>query len=142
MDLAAELSGLYEDKVKSVDQTRLRDSTPSADTQLIRRSFLQRVWKEIRDLSLEHRKALLLNLNDSAGGDIRLFDALGIASIRQIAEALEMPAIEFASLWKELPLDDARIAQLLGISRLDVSNRRSAARKRLTRRLQEAEREN
>jgi RNA polymerase sigma factor (sigma-70 family) len=141
VDLAAELSGALEDKFRPAERTRLRDSTPPADAQLIRRSFLQRVWKEIRELSLEHRKALLLNLNDSAGGDIRLFDALGIASIRQIAEVLEMPPIEFAALWKELPLNDARIAELLGITRLDVSNRRSAARKRLTRRLREADRD-
>jgi DNA-directed RNA polymerase specialized sigma24 family protein len=70
-----------------------------------------------------------------------LFDSLGIASVRQIAGALNMEAIELAELWNQLPLDDARIAQLLGISRQDVANRRSAARKRLARRMQEAERE-
>jgi hypothetical protein len=117
----------------------LQDSGPAADTQLIHRNYIRRVWKEIGALPLEHRKALLLNLNDSAGGDIRLFDSLGIASIRQIAAVLEMDPMEFAQLWNDLPLDDARLAKLLGIGRQDVANRRSTARKRLARRLQEAE---
>ena len=81
----------------------------------------------------------MLNLNDSAGGDIQLFDFLGIATIPQIAAALEMDPMEFAVLWKELPLDDARIARGLGVSRQDVANRRSSARKRLARRMQERE---
>jgi RNA polymerase sigma factor (sigma-70 family) len=147
VDLAAELSGWKEERVYSLDGgrshrgERLHDSSPDADVQLICRNYIQRLWKEIRELPGEHRKALLLNLNDSAGGDIRLFDSLGVASVRQIAEALDMDALAFAELWKELPLDDARIAQLLGVSRQDVANRRSSARKRLARRLQEAERE-
>jgi RNA polymerase sigma factor (sigma-70 family) len=138
VDLAAELSGLAAERVKPIHEVVLRDDRPAADQQLIQRNYIQRVWKEIRELPLEHRRALLLNLNDAAGGDIRLFEAVGVASVRQIAETLEMDSLEFAALWKELPLDDTRIAQLLGISRLDVSNRRSAARKRLARRMQES----
>jgi hypothetical protein len=149
VDLAAELSGLQEERVHSFDEgsdqriqpAELRQRACAADTQLIHRNYLERLWKEIRDLPAEHRKALLLNLNDSAGGDIRLLDSLGIASVRQIAEAVDMEAMEFAELWKDLPLDDTRIAHLLGISRQDVANRRSSARKRLVRRMQEAERE-
>jgi predicted DNA-binding protein (UPF0251 family) len=57
--------------------------------------------------------------------------------VRQIAAALEMSPAEFAELWKDLPLDDARIALELGISRQDVANRRSAARKRLARCMKE-----
>lgn len=148
VDLAAELSGVQDERVQCLDEgpgghswQALSDPGQAADTKLIHRSYLQRLWKEICELPAEHRKALLLNLNDSAGGDIRLFDSLGIASVRQIAGALNMEAIELAELWNGLPLDDARIAQLLGISRQDVANRRSAARKRLARRMPEAERE-
>ena len=140
VDAAAELSGLQEERHQPLEEP-MQDSVPSADTRLIHRSYVERVWKEIGGLPLEHRRALLLNLNDSAGGDIRLFDSLGIASVRQIAALLEMDALAFAELWKDLPLDDARLAQLLGISRQDVANRRSTARKRLVRRLQEVQRE-
>jgi len=140
MEAAAECSGVKESRPRSLDeQTRekLVDDCPMSDARLIGRAYMHRLWYEIRQLPVEHRKALLLNLNDSAGGDIQLFDWLGIASIREIALALEMDPDVFAELWKELPLDDARIARELGISRQDVVNRRSSARKRLARRMKE-----
>jgi DNA-directed RNA polymerase specialized sigma24 family protein len=140
VDAAAELAGVQDEGIRSLEQAApsLQASDPAMDTLLIRRHYIRVVWKEITALPLEHRRALLLNLNDSAGGDIRLFERLGIASVRQIASVVEMDAMEFAGFWKDLPLDDNRLAQILGISRQDVANRRSTARKRLARRLQEA----
>ena len=80
--------------------------------------------------------ALLLNLKDATGrGCIGLFPASGIASIRHLAAAVEIGAEEFAALWNDLPLDDARIAQLLDLTRQQVINLRKSARERLTRRL-------
>ncbi|HTS62784.1 MAG TPA: hypothetical protein VMH28_12225 [Candidatus Acidoferrales bacterium] len=137
VDAAADLCGVQDERAEPADEPR--DSAPAADARLVQRNYVRLVWKEIGGLPLEHRRALLLNLNDSAGGDIRLFDSLGIASVRQIAAVLEMDPLEFARLWSDLPLDDSRLAALLGISRQDVANRRSTARKRLARRLQEAE---
>lgn len=139
VDRAAELSGVDEERTQPL--VELRDKAPAIDAQLVQRNYIRTVWREIGTLPLEHRRALLLNLNDAAGGDIRLFDALGIASVRQIAVVLEMDPLEFARLWNDLPLDDAQLAQFLGISRQNVANRRSTARKRLVRRLEEAERE-
>jgi uncharacterized protein len=55
--------------------------------------------------------------------------------IREIANALELPHLEFAELWRDLPLHDARIAQLLGVQRQNVINMRRSARARLMRRL-------
>jgi DNA-directed RNA polymerase specialized sigma24 family protein len=137
VDAAADLCGIQDDRVQPASEPH--STTPAVDDQLVHRNYIRLVWKEIAALPLEHRRALLLNLNDSAGGDIRLFDALGIASVRQIAAVLEMEPLEFARLWNDLPLDDARLADFLGISRQDVANRRSTARKRLARRLQEAQ---
>jgi DNA-directed RNA polymerase specialized sigma24 family protein len=137
VDAAADWSGAREGPAPSLEH--LPDPGPSADTRLVDRNYIRRLWDEICQLSLEHRKALLLNLSDSAGGDIQLFDWLGIAGIAQIARTLEMDPLKFAELWKELPLDDMRIAQELGLSRQDVVNRRSAARKRLIRRMKELE---
>lgn len=148
VDVAAEWSGTREARVRSLDEDRgecagrweqLVERRPGADAQLIGRRYLQRLWTEICQLPLEHRKALLLNLNDSAGGDIQLLAWLGVATIEQIAGTLDMDPLKFARLWKELPLDDARIAGELGISRQDVINRRSSARKRLARRMREFE---
>jgi DNA-directed RNA polymerase specialized sigma24 family protein len=141
---AAEWSGLQETRVESLDADfapdragweHPADGRALAETQMIDRQYMQRLWREICALPLEHRKALLLNLKDSAGGDIQLFDYLGIATVSQIATVLEMAPHAFADLWNKLPLDDAFIADQLGISRQDVANRRSSARKRLARRM-------
>ena len=137
VDSATEWSGAREGAAPRLEQ--LPDPRPAADTRLADRNYISHLWEEICQLSLDHRKALLLNLNDSAGGDIQLFDWLGVAGVAQIARALDMDPLKFAELWKELPLDDTRIAQELGLSRQDVVNRRSAARKRLIRRMKELE---
>jgi DNA-binding CsgD family transcriptional regulator len=78
-----------------------------------------------------------LNLRDQDGYGIDLFPYRGIASIRQIADALEISIEEFARMWNELPLDDATIADRLGITRQQVINLRKAARERLARNMRD-----
>ena len=98
--------------------------------------FLQRLWEELKQLPVNQRAALLLNLKDASGfGCITLFPATGIATIRQLAAALEIPAERLAELWNELPIEDARIAELLGLTRQQVINARKSGRERLARRL-------
>lgn len=104
--------------------------------QIEKRIFLQRLWEELQQLPLNQRTALLLNLKDAGGhGCITLFPATGIATLRQLADALAMSADGFARLWNELPLEDARIAELLGLTRQQVINARKSGRERLARRL-------
>jgi hypothetical protein len=55
--------------------------------------------------------------------------------VRQLADVLEISADRFAQLWNDLPLEDARIAELLGLTRQQVINARKSGRERLTRRL-------
>lgn len=101
-----------------------------------KKMFLQRLWEELQQLPLNQRAALLLNLKDASGsGCITLFPATGIATIRQLADALEIAAERFAEVWNELPLEDARIAELLGVTRQQVINARKSGRERLARRL-------
>lgn len=101
-----------------------------------KRIFLQRLWEEVRQLPLNQRAALLLNLKDTEGrGCIALFPAAGIATVRELAETLGMSADEFSELWNELPLEDARIAERLRLTRQQVINARKSARERLKRRL-------
>ncbi|MFI5179332.1 MAG: hypothetical protein ACHQO8_12240, partial [Vicinamibacterales bacterium] len=59
----------------------------------------------------------------------------GIATIRQIAEVLDIPALDLAALWSELPLDDTRIGARLKLTRQQVINLRKSARERLSRRM-------
>jgi len=104
--------------------------------QVEKRIFLQRLWEELQQLPLNQRAALLLNLKDAEGrGCIALFSVTGIATVRKLAEVVEMSAERFAELWNELPLEDARIAELLGLTRQQVINARKSGRERLTRRL-------
>jgi DNA-directed RNA polymerase specialized sigma24 family protein len=103
---------------------------------LEKKLFLQRLWDELQLLPVNQRIALLLNLKDAGGGVcITLFCATGIASLRQLAETLELSSERFAELWNELPLEDARIAELLGVTRQQVINARKSGRERLARRL-------
>jgi RNA polymerase sigma factor (sigma-70 family) len=109
---------------------------PDPAWQVEKRIFLQRLWEELQQLPPNQRAALLLNLKDAEGrGCIALFPATGIATLRQLAGALEMDADRFARLWNELPLEDAKIAELLGLTRQQVINARKSGRERLTRRL-------
>jgi RNA polymerase sigma factor (sigma-70 family) len=114
----------------------LPSSTEDVSVLLERRVHLERLWKEIQELPVRQRSALLLNLRDEQGqGVIELLPLTGVASIRQIARALDMADEQFAALWNGLPLDDAAIAGLLGITRQQVINLRKSARERLARRM-------
>lgn len=128
------IESLAEDEDAVAFQTAAGEPDPA--WQVEKRIFLQRLWEELRQLPPNQRAALLLNLKDADGrGCIELFPATGIATLRQLANALEMSADRFAQLWNELPLEDARIAELLGLTRQQVINARKSGRERLTRRL-------
>ncbi len=102
------------------------------------RIYVARLWEEICQLPLRQRAALLLNLKGTSAADaITLFPLTGAASIRQIAAALEIGAVEFAALWRELPLDDAAVAARLNVTRQQVINLRKSARERLARRMKD-----
>ncbi|MEO7674259.1 MAG: hypothetical protein ABIU09_09315 [Pyrinomonadaceae bacterium] len=114
------------------------DHVPSkrrdAGQQLDDRQLLDRLWEKTCTMPLRHRRALFLNLRDENGDNlIALLPQLGIASIRQIAAALEYQPDEFAKLWIELPLDDISIAGRMGITRQQVINLRQSARASLRR---------
>jgi RNA polymerase sigma factor (sigma-70 family) len=128
------IESIAEDEDAVAFQTAAGEPDPA--WQVEKRIFLQRLWEELQQLPLNQRAALLLNLKDADGrGCIALFPATGIATLRQLADALEMSADRFARFWNELPLEDARIAELLGLTRQQVINARKSGRERLTRRL-------
>lgn len=109
---------------------------PDPAWRIEKRMFLQRLWEELEQLPRNQRAALLLNLKEASGfGCITLFPATGIATLRQLADAVEMTPEGFAELWNALPLEDSKIAELLGLTRQQVINARKSGRERLTRRL-------
>jgi RNA polymerase sigma factor (sigma-70 family) len=108
----------------------------SAHAQLEWREILALLWREIRELRPMQRKALLLNLRDAGRSSVLgLLVETGTAAMEDIAEALAMPPAGLAAIWSELPLDDLRIAAMLGLSRQQVISLRKSARERLTRRM-------
>jgi len=114
----------------------LADPGPTPAEAAEQRDFLERLWAEVRLLPLGQRWALLLNLRDAEGrGMIGLFPVTGVASMAEIATALEMPAERLAASWPDLPRDDAWIAAELGMTRRQVINLRKCARERLARRM-------
>jgi hypothetical protein len=120
-------------------ESRIADPQPSVVTNLVDGERLRRLWQELLQLPVRQRAALLLNLRDADGhGMIATLPLTGVATIREIAAALEMPAVEFAALWRDLPLEDRRIADLLALTRQQVINLRKCARERLARRLRGA----
>jgi hypothetical protein len=138
-DLVSLMADLWE--IKDVPSTAADsdDEYSSQDEQLDarmdQRSQLERLWAEIRDLPLRQRVALLMGLRDANGRAVlALLPLIQIASIRQIAETLSMPAEKLAAMWKELPLPDVAIAESLGVTRQQVINLRKCARERLWRR--------
>jgi DNA-directed RNA polymerase specialized sigma24 family protein len=112
------------------------DPQASVVQTLLDRQYLSRLWDQIRELPVNQRVAILLNLRDEDGRSaLPLLPLTNIATIRQIAEALDVPAVELASLWPRLPLDDATIASRLRLTRQQVINLRKSGRARLARRM-------
>ena len=108
------------------------EETDRVDQQL----YLRRVWSEIEALPPRQRAALLLNLRDPQGQELLtlLIEARG-ANMINTARALGMSPAKLAELWGQLPIDDAQIAQELGVTRQQVINLRLAARRRLARKM-------
>jgi len=144
VSVMAEILGIRDTRPKTETENPSRrdlsqlsaDPRGVIDEALDRRARLQRVWDEILQLPLRQRTALLLNLRDESGGAaIVLLPILRVATMRQIAQALEMSAEELAEMWDRLPLEDSAIGEKLVASSQQVSNLRKCARERLSRRL-------
>jgi DNA-directed RNA polymerase specialized sigma24 family protein len=133
----AEASGIDDESATQHDQ-RLEDRPDSSvgfAAEVEQRNYLDCVWREIAQLPLKQRCALLLNLTDHLGSEVlALLPGLGVASLHDIAMSLGMTVEQLAGLWSDLPLDDYAIARLLGVTRQQVINLRKSARERLMRR--------
>jgi hypothetical protein len=147
VSIAAKVRGVKDYPVESFDDENsqlhgsLVDTSLRADVALEQRLYLERLWVEVCELPRLQRAALLLNLRDAVGGSVIAFiPYLKIASRQEIAENLLMSDEQFSDIWNELPLDDATIAGLLGVTRQQVINLRKTARERLARRMKLAER--
>lgn len=141
VSVVAMIQGISDQPVESLAKDEDEDfdaatTDPDPAWRIEKKMFLQRLWEELKQLPVNQRAALLLNLKDPSGfGCITLFPAIGIATIRELAAALELPAERLVELWNDLPIEDSRIAELLGLTRQQVINARKSGRERLARRL-------
>src|ERR1700741_5321002 len=137
----AALQGINDQPIESLAGDENTSFEPAASARdpawrVEKKFFLQRLWEELQQLPKNQRAALLLNLKDASGfGAITLFPAIGIATVRQLAGALEIVPEELAEMWNELAIEDSRIAELTGLTRQQVINARKSGRERLARRL-------
>ncbi len=116
----------------------LADTKSGFANELDQRSYLSRLWNEIKEMSPKHCAALLLNLRDEQNGCVLdLFLFTGIASFKEIAVALGKTEEWLAEIWNGLPLEDALIAKHLELERQQVINLRKTARLRLARKMNE-----
>jgi hypothetical protein len=137
VNVMARLWGI-EDREEADEEAlaRVADQRAGTGAELEAREYLSLLWVEIKLLPLRQRVALLLGLKEEHGRNLlALLPLMGIAAMRQIAEALEMTAAQLAELWQQLPLEDARIAARLQLTRQQVINLRKSARMRLARRM-------
>lgn len=134
VDLGADLWAVTE--AQSVDLAEAVDVPVSPIGRLENYEYLAALWKEIRKLRLAQRIALLLNLRDPEGlNAVALLTVVGIATLEEIAGALELSIDQLSVMWNDLPLDDLRIGEILGLRRQQVINLRKSARERLARRM-------
>jgi hypothetical protein len=138
--LAAEVLGIS-DRTETVDalEAGLVSREPGAAHQAEMRQRIRELWREVCELPVPQRRALLLNLGSTGAAGTQatawLIPDLGIATFRGLAEELEMTAEELAEFWNRLPIPDSEIASRFGLRRQQVINLRSAARERLSRRM-------
>jgi hypothetical protein len=128
--------GVREQAIEEVET--LTDSRALQARELDQRIYIERLWSEISQLSPRHVAALLLNLRDEHGASaLDVFLLTGAASFKEIADAMGQTEEWLADIWNHLPIDDAKIAELLGLIRQQVINLRKTARLRLARRMAE-----
>jgi hypothetical protein len=97
---------------------------------------LSQIWQEIRELPVNQRTALLYNLRDERGREMVLvFFNSKIATLREIADALDLSFEECAKILPQLPMEDKIIAERMNLTAKQVGNLRKVARENLRRRL-------
>ena len=121
---------------KQATLENIADERGDIDREMGRRVYLEKLWSEISRLSTGHCAALLLNLKDAQGAcAIELFLITGVASFKQLADAIGQTEQWLATIWNRLPVDDLTIAAHLGVGRQRVINLRKSARRQLAKRM-------
>jgi RNA polymerase sigma factor (sigma-70 family) len=169
--IVARLIGLREERTESLDDDDDGDSgahgiaarsSMNPDRRAETRSLLRQLWAAVVTLKPDYRRAYLLNLPGpgKSRADLEVFVLNGVASLSDIATALDLSEAQyrtlleaqelgpeqrlelercgerselFCLLWPHLPLGDAQIGAALGLEPQQVINRRMLALRELAR---------
>ena len=112
-----------EDLGLSQDKGPVTEASPYADR--LGAETLPLVWKEICSFHLTQRRAHFLKKDYE---DVILFIANGISS-RQMADALEIPLLQFEELLNNLPLSNHEIAALFSANPTAIGNAATKVKK-------------
>jgi len=108
------------------------DEGADIEKKLQMRAGLKMHWDAIGSLTLKQRQALLLFARDDNGvSALSLFMELKVTTFREIADAMAIDWEAFTAIWRELPIEDERIAHLTGSTLGSVRFNRWKARERL-----------
>src|SRR5262249_23340495 len=99
------------------------------------RSALQKLWDEVCRMPVNQRETFIFSFSNSKGDDLLslLFNA-GVATPSQMAKELGLPLDRLMTIWKEMPMRNVDIADLLGVERQQVNKWRHRAMKQLEKR--------
>lgn len=126
--LLTTLLGMQDHPLESLEQEQEAtdwqpiDPVTNAELRLEGQAKLQLLWEEIRHLPAQQRAAVCLSLTDQNGNDLFsiLLEAEAV-SWTQLASDLELSPDEFIDLLRQLPMDNAGVANYLGTTRAMVN---------------------
>ena len=126
--LLTALLGMQDHPLESLEQEQEAtdwqpmDLETNAELKLEGQATLRLLWEGIRQLPAQQRSAVCLSLSDQNGND--LFSILLEAEAvtwTQLASDLELSPDEFIALLRQLPMDNAGVAEYLGTTRAMVN---------------------
>lgn len=126
--LLTTLLGTQDHPLESLDQEQEdtdwqpADPATNAELRLEGRATLKLLWEEIKQLPSQQRAAVCLSLTDQNGND--LFSILLEAEAvtwTQLASDLDLSQSQFIELLRQMPMDNAGVAEYLGTTRAIVN---------------------
>lgn len=115
--IAAQLTGLREERIESIDDDGQEGPSPAheipdrsaltPDRQAETRSLLRQLWAAIKTLRPDYRRAYLLNLPGpgKTRADLDVFVLHGVATLTEIAAAVDLTATQYREVLMQLALE-------------------------------------
>lgn len=126
--LLTTLLGTQDHPLESLDQEQEAsqwqpiDPATNAELRLEGRATLKLLWEEIKQLPAQQRAAVCLSLMDQNGNDLfRILLESEAVTWTQLARDLDLSHDEFIEVLRQLPMDNAGVAEYLGTTRAIVN---------------------